>query len=996
MADGLFTEEEIKASQDAMLNDPRLMTIMVAPDGSTFKALPQHVDRFISEGSRPLNPESTWEVREDPTSEFIQKVKARDLPDYVKRGYSTNKLGEYERSQREQAEYQQGLAEGVTTSAAEKALGGISALTAGITGGATDVLGRTANELIGLAQGDDTYAARAAEDIRSIRDSSVAYSGLELLGTLGTGFMTGGLTAGMAGSAKVAAMAAEGALKSASSLAARQVGLGDENITAESYLWAAGLGAGLGGFAGGLSNYFGKTAARNAARGVIDDVPIEMSLKPLSTTTEALNDTVVPIIHKGNIVGKVTLSRAAEGYHPGTRGSGITLEALELADDAPKDTAVNVYRHLAGEFGSVSSPSNMANLTSVNDDFMNFGSRHLTRDGNAWYKITPDTIPQSTEDSAAVLNAARRFKELVGIAPQKGTREGDLFYKFYDPNNGIFRRGFLDFAADQDKAISSLYKDFKSVQDMMQKQIIAAEAVRGEIGSMVTAKGALAMNNKLYKAQRSMLRDAFKLENIPTEDAKYAAYKLKQVVQDIEGIVTTPNPTEAWRSLLLKKREFGELLKTATKDGAASEIRTAYNNVYGQLNKALKSDKVIGKTGAELFNDLDKSATNSIKTSDEFLKAFAKRDAAGKLQVDETKISQAYNAIRAGTRAGKLTILDSYAADATDFANSVKRAQEAGFIKNIELPDVKNIMPSLNKVNLYREYVEGSRVLAGLSKGNFLTQTLQSMAATAGSLGGYAAGGVIGGTILGGGAAALTRLPQDATAALKLASRAGQGLDKITNLTDKLADFGRFGIKKSVNPIGRRVIIAKLRAAPYTTNEEYVDNVKQRLNELNGTVDSVTGMTGNPMLDDAMARSAKRAYDYALSQIPQGRGFGRVSNTDASKVDKVLYALTQPFQALEKAVYENDTDIIQHVQAMFPLPFEMFQRQVMDKIAMDDKMSYQTRLRLQRLVGVPYAKTSKGAVALARSVYSNPQQESGKAPQLSSPELPTGANIQDF
>jgi hypothetical protein len=98
--------------------------------------------------------------------------------------------------------------------------------------------------------------------------------------------------------------------------------------------------------------------------------------------------------------------------------------------------------------------------------------------------------------------------------------------------------------------------------------------------------------------------------------------------------------------------------------------------------------------------------------------------------------------------------------------------------------------------------------------------------------------------------------------------------------------------------------------------------------------------------------------------------------------------------AFEKAFKEGDTDVIAHLQGMYPKVYEMLQSKIISSPELDG-MDYQQKLKMQRISGTPIAKTSDRAARAARSVFAPVEQKQGKNPKITGPALTTGAAIQD-
>jgi hypothetical protein len=229
-----------------------------------------------------------------------------------------------------------------------------------------------------------------------------------------------------------------------------------------------------------------------------------------------------------------------------------------------------------------------------------------------------------------------------------------------------------------------------------------------------------------------------------------------------------------------------------------------------------------------------------------------------------------------------------------------------------------------------------------------------------------------------------------------MAKTGDKALEKVLRMSQFLAASGGKTVNVAARPFNRAQVSKALgvRHREDDDNKTYINNVRNRLLELSSeaNIAQVRGMSGNPFFEDALVDTTTNAFNYVLGKLPQTNSYSGVNRVDANKVDKLLYAAVNPVGALERAVKEGDTDIAQHVQAMFPAVYALMQEKMID---VDPKeIPYQQRAKIQRVTGVPATRVSDRASKAARSVF-GPPQEKGKKVNITGPSLPTGSAIQD-
>jgi hypothetical protein len=99
--------------------------------------------------------------------------------------------------------------------------------------------------------------------------------------------------------------------------------------------------------------------------------------------------------------------------------------------------------------------------------------------------------------------------------------------------------------------------------------------------------------------------------------------------------------------------------------------------------------------------------------------------------------------------------------------------------------------------------------------------------------------------------------------------------------------------------------------------------------------------------------------------------------------------------ALQRAVVGNDADSIKHLQSMYPLLIEKFQTILAERME-TEKLTYNQKITLQRIVGLNSTRTSLGATKLAQGVFANAASaEGGNTKGITGAPSTTGTDIQD-
>jgi hypothetical protein len=972
------------------------MTRVIMPDGTTGKAAPEDLDGLILSGARTFNPDMEVDVKLDPFSSDTIKVKGSDLQDYLKKGYTTQRAQQYEAENEAMRQYQRSELENIGNTGVETALGTLSSVASGITMGGSDILTRGAYEIQDLFTGKDEAEANAKELLELRKRMGWVDTAAQAAGALGTAIATGGLsTLGKGAMSKVGLSALEGALGGAGMTAGQQA-LGDESINAEAYAMNVGLGGLIGGLGGGLVEGIAKAASKTAPKAVsVMDVDFGDLSKVKSATT--LQQTV-PIMVDGKMIGTAELSRGVQGYHPGVHGTGITLEAVQLASDAPKDSMLNVMRQLTDEFGLVTSPSTPEALASLKSDFAKFGVKKSTQTGDEWFAITPTSIPAQVTESQNALKVSKLLQS-KGATPE----EKALIEKIYSPENSGLRKSFVEFAENKESAVTSVRKNFEDFSKATKEAVSSMEKAQEGVASTVTQDGALKMKSKLIGVQEDAADSISNLSASKLTGDDTAVSLLKRFNDNIDRVVRNTEPESAWRDLLMVKRDMLSSIKSARKRARASggfseDAEKAFDDTYNSIKSTLESDEVVGEGAAALLTDLNRKSAISLQAEKNFKKAFYTKDANEKYFLDNTKIRKALET--AHNDNNSLTVIDSVVSDFSAFHDSLSRAQSAGYIKDARLPDIKALLPTLSEVNKYREFAGILNILqsnkAASGAGRVASTALEMTGSAAGGFTGYymaKGAGAIGDSLLG--KTPLAALGS-ATAGMKLAQRATETIDRVTGLAANAITAGA----KAAIPISRVALIKSIGAKQTSTSDHdgYINSVRQRMEDLSKpeSLSQISGTLAHPEQEKAIEDAAKKAFTYALSQLPKTSSYSKQTGIAAKKVDKLLLAVVKPMEALEKAVYEGDTDTIKHVQSMYPKMFEIFQSSMIRQLDAMPNLTYQKRVHIQKLTGIPYRNISNTAFDAAQSVFQAEQQPApkGKSIKITNPDLPPGEAIQ--
>lgn len=994
MAEELFTEEEVKPKADnQLLNNPRYMTRVIMPDGTTGKAAPQDLDALVLSGARTFNPDMPVEVKLDPFSSDTLTVKGSDLQDYLREGYTTQRAAQYNREEQQLQQYQRTELDNLELSGIEKGLGAASALASGASFGATDILARGIYEAGDLLTGEDT-ADQKSKDLLALR-KELGWIGTatEALGAVGTGVATGGLSVlGKGALSRIGLSATEGALGGLGMTAGLQA-LGDESINADAYFMNVGLGAVVGGLGGGLVEGLGKAASKLKTKPV---EVMDVSFGDLTKMKEATTLTqTIPIMSGDTLLGTVNISKGATGYHPGTHGTGVTLEGVQIASSAPKDTLMNTMRQLADEFGMVSSPSTVEAMNPLKADFSKLGLKKTTQMGDDWYVVTPSTMPAAVKESQALLKL-NKFMQADGATPA----EKELVAKLYAPENSGVRKAFTEYVDDPTVAITNVRKNLVALEEHTNTAKRLADKVREEVGSKITPDGSIAMKVELLKKQRTLIEAGQALEKIKLPDEQGAANILKKIYNTMDTVVEQENPNDAWRQLLRLKRGAGKEITKFIKDKRpGTDVADALNAAYSGMKEVLESGDIIGKDMAELLTDLERRAARSIETSNNFRSEFYTKDANKKWVINNDKIKKALSATLDQDK--KLTIVDSLSSDYSAFYDGITNAKKAGLLGDVEIPSLKEILPSLSEINKYREFASLRNILSKKAASNGSTYSTRTLMEVGGSM----VGGVYGyigaralhaiGSLVNKSSGPAVGSP---AAGIRMAQKATQSIDKMVELASSVIT----SVGKPATSIARVALIKELGARKVESSDHdgYVNSVRERLTDLSKpeSLNQIQGSIAHPEQEKALIASAGKALKYAIDQLPKQNTYSKTTGIAAKKVDKLVLAVLNPIGALEKAIYEGDTDTIQHVQAMYPKVFEIFQAAVTRQLEDMPKISYQKRAHIQKLTGIVYKGTSSAAYDIAQSVFKAQAEEAPKPKGKSNftpPTMTAGTAIQD-
>jgi hypothetical protein len=573
--------------------------------------------------------------------------------------------------------------------------------------------------------------------------------------------------------------------------------------------------------------------------------------------------------------------------------------------------------------------------------------------------------------------------------------------KLFDPNQGLLRKDFLEYAADKDGKISKVMGSFRKADEYIKTYKEAAEKAQSELGEKITQEGALAMKAELNDVQREILRSMTALDRIPSESASLVADKLVKSYDEIEKVIKVGNPQEAWKYLKIFRDDFKSqmesVLPSATKKSSMQfpeQVVAEYRKAFDGVNSALKSKAIMGEEGAEVFAKLDDYAERLKATSKEFDASF-KATIGGKTDLAADKIQNTFDSTKPGRQLHRIDVLDRFKAEAQGFMDTVKEAQGLGVAKDIRTPDPRLFTPTLSEISKARELSENMRIIQTMKGGTGVSNLLASAVASFTPSIGFATGnplmGVIGGQL---GSAAL-RTVGDPMAILKMSHQ----LMNVETQLSKIADMAIHTGAKVVPLISRPALTSALgikRGKDTKNPTEYINNTRERLTQL--AQPGMISQTVNSLPQEAqqaVGDSLSKILNYALENTPVVKTGRQMSYADALKLDKVLLAMVNPKMALTRAVVNNDADSIKHLAVMYPLLVNKFQGILAERMD-GEKLTYNQRITLQRLLGLDSTRTSLGATKLAQGVFANAASaEGGNTKGITGAPSTTGTDIQD-
>jgi hypothetical protein len=573
--------------------------------------------------------------------------------------------------------------------------------------------------------------------------------------------------------------------------------------------------------------------------------------------------------------------------------------------------------------------------------------------------------------------------------------------RVFDPDNGLVSKDLLEYAADKDARIFTVVNSFKEADKHIKTYVKAANAAQDELGARITAEGSLAMKKELNGVQEEILQAITDLDKIPSRASSGVTKNLVAAYDSIEKVITSSDPKDAWKYLKYLrddfKSEMASVLPSATKKMKMEfpeEVANIYKKTFKGIDGALKNKATMGEDGVELFMKLDDYADRLKATAKEFDSNF-KSNIGGKVDFSIDKIQNTFDSTKPGRQLHRADVIDRFKTEAQGFMDTVKEAKAKGLAKDIEVPDPRRLTPMFSEIAKARAMSENMRIIQTMKGGtgvsNFLTSAVSSAAPILGFTSGMPIAGVITGQIAG----AMNKGIGDPTAILKLSHK----LMGVETQLSKIADTMIHAGTKAMPMISRGAIVSALgvkRAKDPKNPTEYITNTRERLVALADPAMVAQTVEGLPQeAQQAVAENLQRVLNYAIEQTPVVKPGRQMSFAEALKLDKVLLALTNPKMALQRAVVGNDADSIKHLQSMYPLLIEKFQTILAERME-TEKLTYNQKITLQRIVGLNSTRTSLGATKLAQGVFANAASaEGGNTKGITGAPSTTGTDIQD-
>jgi len=960
---------------------------LIAPDGKEVRALPEHLQTFIEQGFEPKYSGKKFNVSPAPWSEK-QEVTGAELGEYVRsRGYNVqnplDRLNEIVTSRRQERDEAEGY-----TDYLGKIGAGLGSLASGITWGASDVLQRGMWEAAELLGGQD--ASEVASYARGQRqDLGLVGTGIELAGGLATG---GALTKmGSTVATRIGLSTAEGALAGVGYTAGQQA-LGDDTITAENYLWSAGIGGALGFVGQGIGEKLASIGTVKPVR----DLPI------LNTDTALVNafrdvpvgieqKVSIPFLNdKNEVIAFANLSQNVKDSYNVAAKTGVNLENIEwVGNIGKKDKSLfenSIINNLVKDFGTIGSPSKIDDLTPEMKALMSrYGTNRITSNAEPFFVVAEETLP--TPVNLAMLRFSEMVAKVTGKIPEKGSREYELFQKIYDPKKGLFTKEFFEYMNGREAFVNKAGKTVKEVVDASKTNTRISNEIRDEIASKLKVEA-------LPELKAQVTKLSYELENRIDDILSYNSTDLDNVAQvlrkhnrTLQQMLQETDHVKAYKDFYHAKQDIFNVTKILNRKTEAgkyltAESRNAIKGLNEQFNGVLKNPNIIGVKEAEVFSKLDLYASRMIEATENFNKMFKVDNEAQFYRA----VKQAFSPREAGV-AGQQGAIDKMVTEMNQFNKVLSEAKRSGFIQNIEVPNQTEVKKGLLEIGKYREFQE----LANMVKKSRSTGGVQggmiASGASMGSIAGASIGGPVGsaiGAILGSG------LIRKATLSDELLSMSYNTNNFTANVANMLRNKAvQIGPTASRNLRG--VVMSQMGLKEEDTKEpnKYIKSAQSKISEMKAVTDGIYDSIGDPLVEDAIKRHTEKVLDYVEKEMPRKPSGITYSQADAQKVDKLLLSAFSPSEALKKAVLEGDTDVMKHLKELYPNI--LAEAQLI--MRMQEKETHPSLKRSQAsLTGDSMVR--KGSVKSVQGMFAKSKEGSVNMNKISGQAMPVGSELQ--
>jgi len=923
---------------------------LIAPDGEAYWSPAGRVDEALKGGFRFENPDAEVPVyTPQGKSTFI---KAGDLTDALGRGFAYK--GFEQEIQDTYSKNPELIKEALqdANNLGIKAGTFLSALGRGATFGLSDVIASTI-----MTEGNkaDLRIARDLnKEITLAGDIIGAMVGSGAISTLkATNLLTNSL-ASMGMSAK-AAQASGVVLRNTLEGAAFGLGytasedaMGNPEITAESYLFNAGVGAMLGGALSGLAEGIGHgvravKSARVARMPVVDLPPATLTQHLEPSPSNGFRSTFEIANETGDRFGGVSLTVSNPNATSPIGRTGAVVEDIIFTPGAPKGIEKTTFNNLLDEYGSVIS-KNIEDLSpEVEAVFRELGTEIIDQQGKRFYIVFEKSI---TEEQAVKATKDKIFDLLKTLGRDAKPEDQALFNKFRD--NSTFHNKVIDYASNPEKVIQEGVDHISAINKIKKDTHKVTNQWRSMVTESLDDITALPVIKKTIDDDIFPALIALEEKMAQNIDQFVNPSSIRGVLNDFSSSIS-----DIYSNTTISAAQRFEKLHTLTRKAyelQSKNVGAVYGstvNMLDDVRNALRQAETkifqgVDSTGqlANNYDAIQEASSRVIKASTNFNKAFGV-DKGG--LIDPAKV---YNQLKSTNVANKLK--SGYAememAAAINNMDSLLKRVAKG--TPLEVPPIDRATVSKPLIASMQEAREMVGILEGIATkpNSWVEDTFRtSSMGLGGGLPMFAAQAT-GQSWLGGlwymGSQGMGQFARAKMAAgrapleafKQVAERASAGNATRVSAVDKVIGSlkRRTGqVAEAISPVVNKTSLATAASAlgivASTNKEETINKMIERIQRdiTPGSVSDMTERLGMVAPDTAKQLIAKieNLQKYALEELPAqktGKGYDKYTRDEVRKVVSVVDVLFNPEQAFNNAIATGDVGTLQQIEKFYP------------------------------------------------------------------------------